>query len=155
MRRLILAAVLLAPLPTLGLAQAPDAFCTGLRRIVQAAAQDFVELPAGTHYLHGSVAERRAVAPPFQGGPPRAVYYAVMLRDESPRAFTLAEQHMRSLQTEINRCLPQAQVSGIASNDRGTLQTWTMERAVVGLRREDSRGFASSTEIEVSITSRW
>ncbi len=155
MRRLFLAAALLAPLPTLGLAQAQDAFCQGLRQIVQAAAQDFVELPAGNRYLHGSVAERRAVAPPFQGGPPRAVYYAVMLRDDSPRAFTLADSHMRTLQTEITRCLPQAQASGVASNDRGTLQSWTMERAIVGLRREDSRGFASSTEIEVSITSRW
>jgi hypothetical protein len=151
MRRLFLAAALLAPFS----AQAQDAFCTGLRRVVQAAAQDFVELPAGTHYLHGSVDERRAVAPPFQGGPPRAVYYAVMLRDDSPRAFTLAESHMRRLQADIAGCLPQAQASGVASNDRGSLQTWTMERAVVGLRREDSRGFASSTEIVVSITSRW
>lgn len=151
MRRLLLAAALLAPLS----AQAQDAFCQGLRQIVQAAAQDFVELPSGTHYLRGSVNERRGVAPPFDGAPPRAVYYAVMLRDDSPRAFTLAEQHMRSLQTEINRCLPQAQASSMASNDRGSYQTWTMERAVVGLRREDSRGFASSTEIVVSITSRW
>jgi hypothetical protein len=151
MRRLLLAAALLAPLS----AQAQDAFCQGLRQIVQAAAQDFVELPAGSRYLHGSVAERRGVAPPFDGAPPRAVYYAVMLRDDSPRAFALADSHMRNLQTEIGRCLPQAQASPVASNDRGSLQTWTMERAVVGLRREDSRGFASSTEIEVSITSRW
>ncbi|MBS7790792.1 hypothetical protein KTR66_12345 [Roseococcus sp. SDR] len=151
MRRLLLAAALLAPLS----AQAQDAFCQGLRQIVQAAAQDFVELPSGTHYLRGSVSERRGVAPPFDGAPPRAVYYAVMLRDDSPRAFTLAEQHMRNLQGEINRCLPQAQASAVTSNDRGSYQTWTMERAVVGLRREDSRGFASSTEIVVSIMSRW
>jgi hypothetical protein len=151
MRRIALLTLLLAPLT----AQAQDAFCNGLRQIVQAAAQDFAELPLGSHYLHGSVGERRAVAPPVQGGPPRAVYYAVMLRDNSPRAFTLAESHMRSLQAEINRCLPQAQASVVASNDRGSFQSWTMERAVVGLRREDSRGFASSTEIEVSITSRW
>ncbi|UPY36446.1 hypothetical protein [Sediminicoccus sp. KRV36] len=151
MRRLALLTILLAPIT----AQAQDAFCNGLRQIVQAAAQDFAELPQGTHYLHGSVNERRAVAPPVQGGPPRAVYYAVMLRDNSPRAFTLADGHMRSLQTDITRCLPQAQASGVGSNDRGSFQTWTLERAVVGLRREDSRGFASSTEIEVSITSRW
>ena len=152
MRRLLFAVALLAPL---GTAQAQDAFCQGLRQIVQAAAQDFVELPLGNHYLHGSVNERRGVAPPGNGLPPRAVYYAVMLRDDSPRAFTLAEQRMRSLQTEINRCLPQAQASAVDSNDRGSFQTWTLERAVVGLRREDSHGFASSTEILVSITSRW
>lgn len=152
MRRLLLAAALLAPL---GTAQAQDAFCQGLRQIVQAAAQDFVELPLGNHYLHGSVNERRGVAPPGNGLPPRAVYYAVMLRDDSPRAFTLAEQRMRSLQSEISRCLPQAQASAVDGNDRGSFQTWTLERAVVGLRREDSRGFASSTEIVVSITSRW
>ncbi|MEI6159824.1 MAG: hypothetical protein WCP77_08325 [Roseococcus sp.] len=151
MRRLALLACLLAPLP----AAAQDVFCNGLRQIVQGAAQDFVELPLGSHYLHGSVNERRGVAPPANGGPPRAVYYAVMLRDDSSRAFALADGHMRNLQGEISRCLPQAQASGVASNDRGSFQTWTMERAVVGLRREDSRGFASSTEIEISITSRW
>jgi len=151
MRRLALLTLLLAPMT----AQAQDALCTGLRQIVHAAATDFAELPLGSHLLHGSVNERRAVAPPVQGGPPRAVFYAVMLRDNSPRAFTLADSHMRNLQTEINRCLPQAQASGVATSDRGSFQSWTMERAVVGLRREDSRGFASSTEVEVSITSRW
>jgi hypothetical protein len=151
MRRLALLPLLLAPIT----AEAQDAFCTGLRQVVHAAATEFAELPLGSHYLHGSVNERRAVAPPVQGGPPRAVYYAVMLRDNSARAFTLAESHMRSLQAEITRCLPQAQASVVASNERGAFQSWTLERAVVGLRREDSRGFASSTEIEVSITSRW
>lgn len=151
MRRLLLLAALLSPLP----AQAQDAFCGGLRQIVQAAAQDFVELPLGSHYLPGSVNERRGVAPPAEGGPPRAVYYAVMLRDASPRALSLAEAHTRTLQTEISRCLPQAQASAPAISERGSFQSWTLERAVVGLRREDSRGFASSTEIEVSITSRW
>jgi hypothetical protein len=43
----------------------------------------------------------------------------------------------------------------VATSDRGSFQSWTLERAVVGLRREDSRGFASSTEIELSITARW
>ena len=93
MRRLLLAAALLAPLS----AQAQDAFCNGLRQIVQAAAQDFVELPSGTHYLRGSVNERRAVAPPFDGAPPRAVYYAVMLRDDRrDQGHRLGSRHVAS-----------------------------------------------------------
>ena len=150
MRRLALFPLLLAPIS----AEAQDAFCTGLRQIVQAAAQDFAELPLGTHYLHGSINERRGVVS-TQGGPPRGVYYAVMLRDESSRAPAQADARFRALQGEIGRCLPQAQATPAAPTERGRLASWTLERAVVGLREEVAQGFATSAEVEVSIASRW
>jgi hypothetical protein len=121
---------------------------------VQAAAQDFVELPLGSRYLHGSINERRGVVS-AQGGPPRGVYYAVMLREESPRAPALAESRFSALQGEINRCVTQAVASPISPTDRGQMATWTMERAVVGLRTEMASGFVASAEVEVSIAARW
>ena len=150
MRRLTLLPLLLAPLP--GEAQAQDAFCTGVRTVVAGAAQDFAEMPLARQIIHGSVTERRGMTP---GDPPRAAFYAIMLRDNSERAPRDADARFRALEAEITRCLPQAAASGVNRGDRGSYMTWTLERAVVGLRSEIVQGFATSGEVELSISSRW
>jgi hypothetical protein len=151
-RRLAVILPLLAPLPA-G-AQATDAFCAGLLQLVAGAAQGFAEMPRTGGVLHGSIEERRGVTS-TDDGPPRAVYYAVMLRDDARRRPNPADGHFRRLQAEIARCLPQAQPSALTPGQGGARITWTTEQALVGLRLDDGGGDAGNAEVEVSVASRW
>jgi len=143
---------LLAPAPAE--AQAPGPCCAGLRQLVAAAGSGFDYLPTGQRLLPGSIEERRGTLE-AQGGPPRAVFYAIMMRDASARRPNPVEAHFHALSAEIGRCMPEAEASPARPGQGGAVAAWTLPRAVVGLRRDDGQGFASSALVEVSVASRW
>jgi hypothetical protein len=152
LRRLILLLPLLAQTPTQ--AQATDAFCLGLRQLVEAAANGFDYLPLGERRLPNSLNERRGITQ-SPDGPPRAAYYATMMSTPSRRQLSAAELHFSELNAEIGRCLLGAESGPMIRGQDGVRTSWTTPRAVVHLRREDGDGFASSAEVEVIVASRW
>ncbi|WP_270938269.1 hypothetical protein [Falsiroseomonas oryzae] len=147
-----LALTLLAPPPAA--AQAPDALCTALRRLAEAAANGFDYLPTGQRYVPGSVEERRGVLRPADG-PARAVFYATMAMTNSAQRGHAFAQRAHALETDVGRCFPQAEASGMQPVQHGAFGTWTLPRAVIALRRDDGDGGLSSAEIELSVASRW
>ena len=160
MRRLVLLLPLL-PSPALGQGAGPsaahgrpDAFCNGLRQLVGAAASGFDYLPRDSRLLPGSIEERRGITRSGDG-PPRAVFYAVMLREAAREGPNPAAARFRTLQAEITRCLPDAQAAPAAEGQGGAVARWSLPTAIVGLRRDDGAGFASSMEVEVSVAPRW
>jgi hypothetical protein len=152
LHRLILLPPLLASLPTQ--AQATEAFCAGLRQLVEAAANGFDNLPIGEHHLPGSINERRGITQ-SPDGPPRAAYYATMMSSPSHRQPSAAELHFHELHGEIARCLPDAENGPVIPGQGGARMSWTTQQAMVHLRREDGDGFASNAEVEVTVASRW
>lgn len=152
-RSLLLLPLLLAPLAARAEAP-PSPFCAGLRRLVAAAASGFDYLPANQRLLPGSVEERRGITR-TEGGPPRAVFYAVMLQDASRRHPNPVEARFHALAAEITRCLPDATASPAQVREGGAVAGWTTPQALVGLRRDDGQGFASTAEVTLSVASRW
>lgn len=150
----VLLTLLAAPLPAAAQAHANDAFCAGLRQLVAAAASGFDYLPANQRLLPGSIAERRGVTR-SEGGPPRAAFFAVMLRDASAQRPNPAEARFRALQAAIPRCLPDVAAGPGGEGPRGAVASWTIQQAVIGLRYDAGDGFASTAEIEISVASRW
>jgi hypothetical protein len=151
-RRLILLLPLLALVPIQ--ARATDAFCAGLRQLVEASADGFDYLPLGQRLLPGSLHERRGIAQ-SPDGPPRAAYYATMMSGPSSRKPSAADQRFRELHGTIARCMPDAESGPTIEAQGGARTSWTTPRAVVHLRREDGDGFASNAEVEVTVASRW
>jgi hypothetical protein len=152
LRCLILLFPLLALMPIQ--AKATDAFCAGLRQLVEAAANGFDSLPLGERRLLGSLNERRGITQ-SSDGPPRAAYYATMMSGPSRRQPSAAELHFRELHGEIARCLLGAEDGPMIGGQGGARTSWTTPQAVVHLRREDGDGFASNAEVEVIVASRW
>ncbi|MBX9700255.1 MAG: hypothetical protein K2X74_12515 [Acetobacteraceae bacterium] len=158
MRRLALICVLALTLPPEATAQGSrrgdDPFCTALRQVVNAAGSGFDYLPRNQRLLPGSVEERRGITRTGDG-PPRAVVYAIMLRDNSGERPSPAAARFQALQAAISRCLPDAQASPPQAAPRGATAAWTLPMALIGLRRDEGEGFASSAEVEISVASRW
>jgi hypothetical protein len=150
LRRLALLATLLAPLP----AEAQDAFCAGLQRLVRGAANGFLEIPAGGRILHGSLEERRGVVR-SEEGPARGGYLALMLTAPSRERPNPAVTRFHALQAEIARCLPDAQAGQVQRVDRGQRVVWTTPQARIVLRSDEGDGFASNAEVDVAVVSRW
>jgi hypothetical protein len=154
LRRLMLLLPFLAPLPAEASAEADAAFCTGLRRLVVAAAEGFVNIPGNTRLLPGSIEERRGVTR-SPDGPPRAVVYAVMLRDNSRQHPNPADARYRALQGAIGHCLPDAEVLAASDRPTGATASWRTSSAVIGIRLDRGDAYLSNAEVEVSIASRW
>lgn len=160
MRRLVLLLPLL-PSPALGQGAGPsaahgrpDAFCNGLRQLVGAAGSGIADLPRDSRLLPGSIEERRGITRSGDG-PPRAVFYAIMLREPARAGPSPVAARFRALRGVITHCLPDAQAAPAAEGQGGTTARWTLPTAIVGLRHDDGAGFASSAEVEVSVASRW
>lgn len=132
----------------------PDPFCAALTRVVGAAGSGFDYLPRNQQLLPGSINERRGIVRTGDG-PPRAAFFAVMMRDESRQRPNPVVPRFAELQRQITRCLPEAQVTGPTTGQGGAVASWTLSRALVGLRRDDGEGAASTAEVEISVASRW
>ena len=154
MRRLALLPLLVAPLPADAQQHAPDAFCAGLRQLVAAAASGFDYLPANQRLLPGSIEERRGITR-SEGGPPRAAFFATMLRDASAQRPNPAQARFHALQAAIPRCLPDAAAGPGGEGPHGGVASWTIQQAAIGLRYDPGDGYAASAEVEVSVASRW
>jgi hypothetical protein len=145
----------LALLPSLpAMAETAGPFCAALRELAVAAADGFESVPRGGHKLPGSVEERRGITRSGDG-PPRAVFYAVMLRDGSRQHPNPADARFRALGAEIPRCLPEAEAVSAAERQGGADMSWRTSQAVIGLRLDRGDGYLSNAEVEVSIASRW
>lgn len=156
LRRLLTLLVLLAaPLPALAQGQPrQDPFCTALRQLVTAAASGFDYVPRGQRLIPGSVDERRGVTRTGDG-PPRGVIYAVMLRDQSRQRPNPVVARFTALQGQITRCLPEAEAGPVVQGQGGLTTSWRTPQAIIGLRRDDGEGFASTAEVELSVAARW
>lgn len=152
MRRLLAVALPLLAAPASALAA--DAFCTGLSTLVAAASQGFDYLPRGGRLLPGSIEERRGITRTGDG-PPRAVFFAVMLRDPAAQHPNPVQSRFRALQTAIGQCLPEAEARPAADGQGGAVARWSTQQALIELRRDDGSGGLSSAEVEISIASRW
>jgi hypothetical protein len=123
LRRALLLLSILAPLPVA--AQPPrnhDPLCAGLVNLVAAAPSGFDYVPRDTRQIAGSIEERRGITRTGDG-PPRAVFYAVMMRDNSRERPNPVQARFRTLQAAIARCLPAAQAAPVAEGPRGALAT--------------------------------
>lgn len=154
MRRPFLPVALLAPLLAAAPAEAQDAFCAGLQRLVRGAANGFLEIPAGGHVLHGSLHEQRGTVRADEG-PARAAYIALMMTGPSGGRPNPAAARFHALQGEITRCLPDAQAAPPQRVDRGQRAIWTTAQSRVVLRSDEGDGFASTAEVDVAVVSRW
>ncbi len=148
----MLSPALLASLPAA--AEASEAFCASLRQLAVAAAEGFVNVPPGRHLVPGSIEERRGVTRSGDG-PPRAVLYVTMVRDNSRQHPNPAEGRFRAYATEIPACLPDAEAVSSADRSGGAERVWRTSRAVIGLRLDRGDGYLSNAEVELSIASRW
>lgn len=155
MRRALLLISILAPLQAAAQpARNADALCTGLHYLVAAAPSGFDYVPRDPRQIPGSIEERRGIVRTGDG-PPRAVFYAVMLRDASRERPNPVQARFRSLQAAIARCLPDAQAAPVSEGAHGAMATWTLPQALIALRRDDGEGFASTAELELSVAARW
>lgn len=155
MRRLALLLLpLLAPLEAEAQQRGPDAFCTALTRLVTAAGASFDYIPRNQQLIPGSISERRGVARTGDG-PPRAAIFATMMRDESRQRPNPVVPRFEQLRQQVTRCLPDAVPGPVTPGQGGATTSWTLQRAVIGLRRDDGEGAASTAEIELSVASRW
>lgn len=152
MRRLLLLGGLLLPLPTV--AQAQDAFCNGLRRVVQSAADGFMEMPEGDRLIPGTTQQWRGTLEDADG-PARGAVFMLLDLDPARRAAATVDVHFRRYAEEIGRCLPDAQASGVMPAQRGAIAMWQNGQARVRLRRDDGDGGASSAQLELAVASRW
>jgi hypothetical protein len=150
MRRLSLLLPLLMPLP----AEANEAFCPALKRLVAAAQWGFNDIGEAPHLIPGSVAERRGVTR-LPDGPPRGAIFAIMLRAEGREHAAQAGHRFDQLRGEIGQCLSDAQASPVAGGQGGQDAHWTTPYAFVRLRAEGGDGVASTAEVEITVASRW
>jgi hypothetical protein len=132
----------------------PDPFCAALTRIVGAAGSGFDYLPRDQRLIPGSLNERRGIAR-AANGPPRAAWFAVMMRDESRERPNPVIPRFDQLRQQVTRCLPEATAMPVTPGQGGAVTSWVLPMAVVGLRRDDGEGAASTAEVELSIQSRW
>lgn len=149
---LLAALALLLALP--GAARADAAFCEALRRLVAGAQTGFQHLPAAGHNVPGSLEERRGVLSE-QGGPSRAVYHAILLREPARGGPHRAPQRFEALTQEVARCLPDARSLGLAQGQQAVVAGWETPYARIALRRLDGGADVQQTEIELSVASRW
>jgi hypothetical protein len=133
-----------------------DAFCAALTQLAGAAGSGFDYLPRGQQLIPGSVNERRGIAARGSGGgPPRAAFFAVMMRDESRQRPNPVVPRFEQLRQQITRCLPDAVANPVTLGQGGAVTSWTLQMAIIGLRRDDGEGAASTAEVELSVQSRW
>ncbi|PWS34074.1 hypothetical protein DFH01_27500 [Falsiroseomonas bella] len=150
MRRLSLLLPLLMPLP----AEANEAFCPALKRLVAAAQWGFNDIGLAPHLIPGSIAERRGVTRVLDG-PERGAIFATMLRTESREHAAEVRHRFDALRGEIGHCLSDAQASPVSGGQGGQQAHWTMPYAVVRLRADGGDGFASTSEVEITVAARW
>lgn len=131
-----------------------DPFCAALTRLVGAAGASFDYLPRNQQLVPGSISERRGVARTGDG-PPRAAIFAVMMRDESRQRPNPVIPRFEQIRQQVTRCLPDAVANPVTPGQGGAVTSWTMQMAVIGLRRDDGEGAASTAEVELSVASRW
>jgi hypothetical protein len=150
MRRLTMLLPLLMPLP----AEANEAFCPSLQRLVAAAQWAFNDVGRAPHLIPGSVVERRGETR-LLDGPVRGAIFATMFRTQGREHAPEVARHFEQLHGQIGHCLSGAQASPVTRAAGGAEAHWTTPYAVVRLRTDMGEGFASTMEVEITVASRW
>ncbi|MGG5818605.1 hypothetical protein [Falsiroseomonas sp. HW251] len=152
MRRLLLLGCLLLPLPAA--AQSGDAFCAGLQRAIQLAANGFLEVPLNEHLIPGTIEQRRGVLED-QDGPARAALIVVVYADPTRRETAALESHFHGYAERVARCLPGAASNGPLPVARGVMSSWQTEQARIRLRRDAGDLYSDPAKVEITVASRW
>lgn len=152
MRRLLLLGSFLLPLPAA--AQGHDAFCAGLQRAIQSAANGFLEMSLNQHLFPGIVEQRRGVLED-PDGPARAALIMVVYADPSRRDTAALESHFHGNAQRIATCLPNAQSNGPVAVARGAMSSWQTSEARIRLRRDGGDIYSDPATVSITVASRW